>query len=205
VIFLHGASARGSDNLRQLGGAGQWGTSLWADEAVQSRHPSFVLVPHAGATSRWVRRWRADTARDPADKEPLELVVELIDALEREFSIDPDRVYITGLSMGGFGVWSAISRYPHRFAAAIPICGGGDPTAVGETTAKVWAFHGAADRVVPPGRSREMVEALRRAGAEPRYTEYPGVGHNAWQRAYQEPDLADWLFAQRREPVRAGK
>ncbi len=200
ILFLHGASARGADNERQLGGAGQWGTQLWVKEAVQREHPAFVLAPQANrADSRWVRQWRADPNRDPADKEPLELVVELIDALEREFSIDSDRLYITGLSMGGFGVWIAISRYPDKFAAALPICGGGDPSAVGETTAKVWAFHGAADTLVPVRRSREMIAALRRAGAEPRYSEYPGVGHNAWQRAYREPDLVEWLFSQRRE------
>jgi dipeptidyl aminopeptidase/acylaminoacyl peptidase len=205
ILFLHGASARGADNERQLGGAGQWGTVLWVQQETQQQHPAFVLAPQANRNdSRWVRQWRADPARDPADKEPLELVVELIDSLEREFSIDPDRLYITGLSMGGFGVWIAISRYPDKFAAAIPICGGGDPSAIGETTAKVWAFHGAADTLVPPRRSREMIEALRRGGADPRYSEYPGVGHNAWQRAYHEPELVEWLFAQRREASRAG-
>jgi predicted peptidase len=102
--------------------------------------------------------------------------------------------------MGGFGAWIAISRYPDKFAAAIPICGGGDPSAIGATTAKVWAFHGSADTVVPPRRSREMIQALRRAGADPRYIEYSGVGHNAWERAYREPELIGWLFAQRREP-----
>jgi dienelactone hydrolase len=205
IVFLHGASARGADNQRQMGGPGQWGTSLWVQDEIQLKHPAFVLVPQAAgrADSHWVRQWRANPARDPADKEPLELVVELIDALGQEVSIDPDRLYITGLSMGGFGVWIAISRYPDKFAAAIPICGGGDPTAIAETTAKVWAFHGAADTAVPARRSREMIEALRRAGADPRYNEYPGVGHNAWQRAYREPELVEWLFAQQREASRA--
>jgi predicted peptidase len=200
VVFLHGASARGRDNQRQLDGPGQWGTSAFASDDTQQSHPAFILAPQANRSdSSWVRQWRANPDRDPADKEPLELTVELIDALQEEFSIDPGRVYITGLSMGGFGAWIAISRYPDRFAAAVPVCGGGDPSAVGETKAKVWAFHGSADRDVPPQRSREMVEALRRTGADPRYTEYPGVGHNAWERAYQEPELLNWLFAQRHE------
>jgi predicted peptidase len=204
ILFLHGASARGGDNRRQLGGPGQWGTSIWVQEEAQQTHPAFVLAPQANRLdSRWVRQWRADPSRDPADKEPLELVVELIDSLGQEFSIDPDRLYITGLSMGGFGVWIAISRYPDIFAAALPICGGGDPGAIGATSAKVWAFHGAADTVVPARRSREMIEALRRAGADPRYSEYPGVGHNAWERAYREPELVEWLFAQHRVPSRA--
>jgi predicted peptidase len=204
ILFLHGASARGADNRRQLGGPGQAGTSIWTQHEVQQQHPAFVLAPQANrADSRWVRQWRANPARDPAAKEPLELVVELIDSLGQEFAIDPDRLYITGLSMGGFGVWIAISRYPDKFAAALPICGGGDPTAVGGTAARVWAFHGTADTVVPPRRSREMIEALRRAGAAPRYSEYPAVGHNAWERAYREPELAEWLFSQRLEPSRA--
>jgi predicted peptidase len=101
--------------------------------------------------------------------------------------------------MGGFGAWIAISRYPRLFAAAIPVCGGGDPLAVSGTTTKVWAFHGSADTVVPPRRSREMIEALKKAGASPRYTEFAGVGHNAWEHAYGEPGLADWLFSQQLE------
>jgi predicted esterase len=199
IIFLHGASARGNDNERQLGGPGQWGTATWTREEIQQAHPAFVLAPQANRPgSRWVNQWRANPMRNPADKEPLELLVELLDELGQEFSIDPDRLYMTGLSMGGFGTWIAISRYPDKFAAAIPICGGGDPSALALTTTKVWAFHGSADRAVPPRRSREMIEALRRVGAEPRYTEYPKVAHNAWVYAYQEPELAEWLFAQRK-------
>jgi predicted peptidase len=200
IVFLHGASARGSDNERQLGGPGQWGTATWTREEIQQSYPAFVLAPQANRhDSQWVRQWRANPLRGPADKEPLELVIELIDELGLEFAIDPDRLYMTGLSMGGFGTWIAISRYPDLFAAAIPICGGGDPTALDQTKTKVWAFHGTADRAVPPHRSREMVEALRRAGADPRYTEYPKVAHDAWVYAYQEPELASWLFTQRRQ------
>jgi dienelactone hydrolase len=200
IVFLHGASARGNDNERQLGGPGQWGTATWTREETQLNYPAFVLAPQANRhDSRWVRQWRANPMRKPSDKEPLELVIELIDELGLQFSIDPDRLYITGLSMGGFGTWIAISRYPEKFAAAIPICGGGDPSALSQTTTRVWAFHGSADRAVPPRRSREMIEALRKAGADPRYTEYKGVAHTAWAYAYQEPELIGWLFAQRKE------
>jgi predicted peptidase len=201
VVFLHGASASGTDNHRQLTGSGYWGTATWLSEQIQRTHPSFVLAPQANPPrgSAWVRQWRKPEALDGAEREPLEIVIELIDELQKEFAIDPARLYVTGLSMGGFGAWSAITRYPEKFAAAIPICGGGDPSSVGNNRTAVWAFHGAADILVSPQRSREMIEAFRRAGAESRYTEYQDLEHNSWERAYQEPELADWLFSQRRE------
>ncbi len=200
VIFLHGASARGSDNRRQLEGGGSWGTDLWTREQIQRDYPSFVLAPQANPRdgSGWVRRWRPSDDAGPANQEPLDLVVALVAELQQEFAIDPDRLYVTGLSMGGFGTWSAISRYPRTFAAAVPICGGGDPAMLADKRTAVWAFHGSDDRVVPAQRSREMIDALRLAGAEPRYTEYPGTGHNSWEKAYQEPELVPWLFSQRR-------
>jgi predicted peptidase len=201
VVFLHGASASGTDNHRQLTGSGYWGTSVWLSEQIQRTHPSFVLAPQANPPrgSAWVRQWRKPEAIDGSQREPLEIVIELIDELQKEFVIDPARLYVTGLSMGGFGAWSAITRYPEKFAAAVPICGGGDPSSVGRNRTAVWAFHGAADILVSPQRSREMIEAFRTAGAESRYTEYQDLEHNSWERAYQEPELADWLFSQRRE------
>ena len=96
------------------------------------------------------------------------------------------------------GTWLALTRYPETFAAAIPVAGGGDPGAVGDNKTPVWAFHGAADRVVPVRRSRAMFEAFRKAGANPRYTEYKGVRHLSWKRAFAEPGLLDWMFSQRR-------
>jgi predicted peptidase len=201
VVFLHGASASGTDNRRQLTGSGYWGTSTWVSEQIQRVHPSFVLAPQANPPrgSAWVRQWRKPKTGGEAKREPLEIVIELIDELQKEFAIDSARLYVTGLSMGGFGAWSAITRYPEKFAAAVPICGGGDPSSVGRNQTAVWAFHGAADILVSPQRSREMIEAFRTAGAEPRYTEYQDLEHNSWERAYQEPELPDWLFSKRRE------
>jgi len=197
VVFLHGASSSGTDNHRQLTGSGFWGTSLWLSEDVQRAHPSFVLAPQANPPrgGTWVSRWRKPEG-EPGGPEPLELVVELVDRLVKELPIDPKRLYITGLSMGGFGAWSAITRYPHKFAAAVPVCGGGDPSAVMQNQTAVWAFHGAGDLMVSAQRSREMVQAFRDAGAEAKYTEYPDLDHNSWERAYQEPDLVRWLFSQ---------
>ena len=118
-------------------------------------------------------------------------------ALQQEFSIDAKRIYITGLSMGGYGVWDAVARRPELFAAAVPICGGGDPALAKQMqTVAIWAFHGADDKAVTVERSRQMVEALKAVGAAPKYTEYPGVGHNSWEKTYSDLAMYEWLFAQ---------
>ena len=128
---------------------------------------------------------------------PMSLLIELIEKVEKEFPIDPDRIYVTGLSMGGYGTWDLIARFPDKFAAAIPICGGGDPqTAMRTKHIPQWAFHGALDEVVSPQNSRVMVKALQDAGARPGYTEYPDVQHDSWVYAYREPHLLPWLFDQ---------
>ena len=198
VVFLHGASGRGSDNLSQLTGSRSVGAGYWTAPARQARNPAFVLAPQVDPqfSDNWVRQWRLPAA---GDTEPLELLVELMPQLAREFPIDNQRLYLTGYSMGGFASWIGISRHQDLFAAAIPICGGGDPTHVAESKTPVWAFHGSADRVVPVSRSREMVKALEAAGRSPRYTEYKGAGHSVWERAYEEPELETWLFSKRRE------
>ena len=123
----------------------------------------------------------------------------MVDAMQKEFSIDADRIYVTGLSMGGFGTWDVIQRHPERFAAAVPICGGGDP-AHAEQIAQVpiWAYHGDNDAVVKVERSRDMIAAIKDSGGTPRYTELPGVGHDSWTAAYTSPDLYAWMFAQTR-------
>jgi len=194
VVFLHGSSARGSDNQRHLDGSSGPGISLWTSNEVQREYPSFVLAPHS--RTEWVDRW-ALVERPPNRKEPLELVLELIESLKESYNIDPRRIYITGVSMGGFGVWSAITRHPTYFAGGVAVCGGGSPQLVKPNPTPVWAFHGAKDRVVAPRRSREMVAALRRMGGEPRYTEYRDVRHDSWKRAFGEPELVPWLFSRR--------
>ena len=123
----------------------------------------------------------------------------MVDGLIAAGKVDPARVYVTGLSMGGYGTWYAAGMPGSRFAAAAPVCGGGDPDwAKRYVGLPVWAFHGDDDRAVPVGRSREMIEAIRAAGGEPKYTEYPAVGHDSWTRTYADDAFHDWLFAQRR-------
>lgn len=113
---------------------------------------------------------------------------------------NPDRVYVTGLSMGGFGTWVMAAEYPGLFAAAAPVCGGGNPAMAERLAAlPIWAVHGAADDVVPVERSREMVNAIRAAGGNMRYTELPGVGHGSWTAAYADSDgVIPWLLRQAR-------
>jgi predicted peptidase len=128
------------------------------------------------------------------------MALEAIEQLQKEFSIDAARLYITGLSMGGYGVWDAIQRHPDRFAAAAPICGGGDPAQAKRISdIPLWAFHGAKDTAVKPQRSREMIEAIKAAGGDPKYTEYPDAEHNSWSPTYANPDFYAWLFAQRKK------
>jgi predicted peptidase len=113
--------------------------------------------------------------------------------------VDSSRIYVTGLSMGGYGTWYLLTRYPDFFAAAAPICGGGDASRVEVFKhIPVWVFHGAKDDVVPVAQSRDMVKALRKAGAKPRYSEYRQVNHESWVPAYQERDLLPWLFSHSR-------
>ena len=119
--------------------------------------------------------------------------------IQEKNPVDLDRVYITGISMGGFATWEALIRHPENFAAAIPVCGGGDVSFADRIKhIPVWAFHGAEDPVVPVVCSRSMIENLTKAGGDPRYTEYPRVGHNSWDRAFDEPELLSWLFSKSR-------
>lgn len=199
VVFLHGAGERGTDNEKQL----VHGMSDFASDDVMQKYPSFVAAPQCPDEQQWVDTpWTADAHTMPQHPtEPMRLTLELIEALEHEFAIDGERVYLTGLSMGGFGVWDALQRQPRRFAAAVPICSGGDLALAGQIAhVPVWAFHGELDTTVKPKRSRDMIAALQQAGGQARYTEYPGVGHNSWTATYANREVYAWLFAQRRKP-----
>ena len=182
VVFLHGAGERGTDNAAQLKHVA-W---IFVTAENRAKFPCFVLAPQCPASEQWVNvPWGAERHRTPEQpSRPMWQTMRLIGELEKEFRIDPARRYAIGLSMGGFGVWDALARYPDEFAAGVPICGGGDETrAAAVAKTPVWAFHGDKDTVVKTSRSRNMVDALQKAGAKPKYTEYPGVGHDAWSRA----------------------
>jgi predicted peptidase len=189
VLFLHGAGERGTDNRLQL--TGQTAPLVFVSPESQAQWPCFMLAPQCPPGGGW------DHIGSDQPSTWMRLTLEALDGLQQEFSIDPGRLYITGLSMGGFGTWDAITRYPGYFAAAVPIAGGGDPSVADRAAdTPIWAFHGAADMTVPVQRTRAMIAAVIAAGGDPLYTEYAGVGHvGSWNLAYAEPDLLPWLFS----------
>ncbi|MBX3423520.1 MAG: prolyl oligopeptidase family serine peptidase [Pirellulaceae bacterium] len=197
VIFLHGAGERGDDNQAQL----KHGMPELCKAERRAAWPCYVLAPQCPRNQKWadVNFLQGDVKLPERISRSLELTLEVVDKLLREAAIDADRIYITGLSMGGFGTWDALVRRPNFFAAAMPICGGGDPaTAAAIQHIPVACFHGADDRIVTPEKSQRIIEALRKLGAQPTYVEYPGVAHNSWEQAYSNDDNWKWLFSQRR-------
>lgn len=196
VIFLHGAGERGTDNEITLTHI----LPIFNKEEVLLQHPAFVLVPQCPKEKRWVETdWTLLSHIQPEQpSDPMQSLLLLLDEVEEKYPIDPSRIYVMGLSMGGFGAWDLISRYPSRFAAAVPVCGGADlQVASVLTTMPIWAFHGGKDRLVKPSRTRGMVRAIKEAGGQSiKYTEYRDVGHGSWKPAFQEPELIDWMFNQ---------
>jgi len=197
ILFLHGAGERGSDNTRQL----KYLPEQMAIPEYYEKHRAFVLAPQCPLDRTWsaidMRTLTVSSSTEPAPE--ARAVLLLLDEVMEKHPIDRHRVYLTGLSMGGYGAWDLAARCPERWAAVVPICGGGDPaTASRMKDLPIWAFQGAKDPVVPPERSREMAEAVRRAGGKPRYTEYPDVAHDSWTPAYRDPELLAWLFAQKK-------
>jgi len=126
-------------------------------------------------------------------------LIALLDDVTAKYKVDARRIYLTGLSMGGFGTWSLAAAHPGKFAAIVPICGGGNPDKAKNLVGlPIWAFHGAKDQSVPVEHSREMVAAIRAAGGNIQYTEYPEAGHDCWTQTYANPDLYKWLLEQKR-------
>ena len=208
ILFLHGAGQTGSDGVRQ--------TEIGLPAVLRERpdFPALVVMPQTPRGAWW------------GTPEIERMALAALDATSAEFGGDPERTYLTGLSLGGYGTWALAYRHPERFAALVPVCGGittrrtripvpdwhpsathpDDPwaeTARVVVDIPVWLFHGGEDRRVPTEESRRMVAALEAAGAQPKYTEYPGVGHDSWVAAYREEGLYEWLFSQRRsDPAR---
>ncbi|MGH3692032.1 MAG: alpha/beta hydrolase-fold protein [Microbacterium sp.] len=181
VLFLHGAGERGSD----LDLAAVHGPPRLADAGHE--FPFILVTPQCAETSQWVAE--------------LTTLSVLLDEVAAVYRIDPARVSVTGLSMGGFGTWSLAVRYPDRFAAIAPICGGlwmQSAAPIGDLP--TWAFHGDADDVVPISATEQIVSELRTLDADVRFTRYAGIGHDSWTETYENPELYDWLLSHRREP-----
>lgn len=197
VIFLHGSGERGNDNEAQL----KWGVMNFATDQNMMLHPAFVIAPQCRENMSWSNFSREKSSTEmrlqPAPTKPMELLIGLIRQLIKTLPVDSNRIYITGLSMGGYGAYDAIERYPHLFAAAVPVCGGGDVSkAASIAHLPIWIFHGAEDPAVNPVYSLDMLQALTKAGAHPGFTQYPEVGHFSWLGAYSDPLMMEWLFRQ---------
>lgn len=180
VVFLHGAGERGDDGIDQ--------TRVGIGPAIQSapeRFPCIVVMPQCPVNIMW-----------PAVAPQIDAVI--ADTLA-SYNVDESRMYLTGLSMGGYGTFMYGADNIERFAALAPICGGGRVTDAAKlATVPMWVFHGGADPVVTPDKSRTMVEAIEAAGGDVQYTEYPGVGHNSWDAAYGDPALMEWMLSKRK-------
>jgi len=193
IIFLHGSGERGNDNEAQL----KWGVGNFATDQNMILHPAFVIAPQCPEKMSWSNFSRPDMKLQPTPTKPMELLIGLIRQMIKTQRIDSNRIYITGLSMGGYGTYDAIQRYPGLFAAAVPVCGAGDASKANTIASlPIWIFHGADDPAVDPKYSLEMFQALTKAGARPGFTQYPEVGHFSWLHAYSDPNMIEWLFRQ---------
>lgn len=184
ILFLHGSGERGSDGLKQ--------SEVGIGRAIRfnpERYHALVVIPQCLEGKFW-----ADEMADFALK--------ALDKTVKEYRGDKNRLYLTGLSMGGFGSWGIATKHPEMFAAVVPCCGGGDPEKMATALANlpIWVFHGSSDGAVNVEQSRKMVKAIKDAGSSQiKYTEYEGVDHNCWDRAYGDKEMTDWLFAQTKE------
>lgn len=198
VIFLHGSGERGNDNEAQL----KWGVNNFASDKNLSMYPAFVIVPQCPENANWanISAYEKESLTFAATPtKTMELLMELIQQTIKKLPVDTNRIYITGLSMGGFGTFDAISRYPNLFAAAVPVCGGGDLASVPAIKhIPMWVVTGAEDASVNPMLSLEMVRAMQKAGAHPGFTQYPEVGHFSWIMAYSDALIMEWMFRQRK-------
>jgi predicted peptidase len=193
ILWLHGTDGRGSDNVKQLTQQNQLGSHFWISPEVQNKFSAFVLAPQCPSGQTW---------SEPEFNQPskwLVMTMEVLAKVEKEFPIDPDRVYLVGQSMGGLGVWSLLQNYQGRWAGAI-IMSAYDTFSDVPAIAQVplWVFQGDADSSVPVTQVRSMMAQLRKAHANLRYTEYHKSGHEVWTKVFAEPDLLPWLSSQKR-------
>jgi predicted peptidase len=203
VIFLHGVGERGNDNEAQL----TWGADLFLDSLNRANYPAIVVFPQCPIQDKWAEFKRTsqkdstgyEYLEDAPIKSALKLVSDFIDTLRSSPQVDSRRVYIGGLSMGGFGTYELLWRRPDVFAAAFAICGAVNPARLKNyrKDMPIWLFHGDKDPLIPVSNSRLIYNTLRPSNTKVKYTEYPEVGHDSWKNAFMEPTLLSWLFAQR--------
>lgn len=202
LLFLHGSGERGGDNLAQL----THGASLFTQKDIRQGYPAIVIFPQAPAEDDWANV-EVDASFKPYKLTFSEVsvpvtasmqgVLALMDELSAKPFVDRQRIYVGGLSMGAMGTYEILARRPQMFAAAIAICGGGNPENAGHYRQglPLWAFHGEEDQVVAPSLSVQMVEAINQHGGNAKLTLYSETGHNSWDKAFAEPALLAWLFS----------
>ncbi|MEI7831860.1 MAG: GDSL-type esterase/lipase family protein [bacterium] len=198
ILCLHGSGERGNSNIGQV--------NIFRPllDKIVAKTSCYVLVPQIPGNQIWATfGWSCKTSVMQPEATPMMAMVrQLVDKIVAEESVDTDRIYVVGMSMGGYGTWEAIQRWPELFAAAVPICGGGDVTQAGKlTTLPIWAWHGDADNQISIDKTRAMIDAITAAGGHPKVTYLPKVGHNAWSKAYADPQLVEWLLQQSRVPA----
>jgi predicted peptidase len=207
MLALHGGGERGNNNTSQLLHVF---TNFWADDSIQKDNPCFVVAPQCPLNEVWVASatfGNYDFTKTPIT-DNLQAAMNILDSLEKEFSIDRDREYVSGMSLGGAGTWYSITKFPDRFAAAVPVCGGGDPNqAKVLDRVPIWTFHEVDDPTVPVHYTQDLVKAIRAVGGKNlTYTEYPasmGFGHESWKPAAKDPALHRWVFQQVRATTSA--
>ncbi|HEY5824986.1 MAG TPA: prolyl oligopeptidase family serine peptidase [Cyclobacteriaceae bacterium] len=182
IVYLHGSRDTVSRDM------------VYYQEVIQKENPSFVLTPKCEVADQgWGNTW------DNSHTVAMSKTLALVDSLTKIYPIDKSRLYLYGISMGGFGVFSTLAKEPGKFAAAYAICGGSDVKAASKLLqTPLWIFHGEIDDIVPVSLSRDVYsEMIRLCGKKVKYTEYPGVKHNSWENAAKEKGLNPWLFSQR--------
>ena len=200
ILWLHGANGRGYDNKLQISGANEQGTHIWTTSENQAKIPAFVLAPQCPEDRYWTEPELNEVTPQ------LQSALDILAAVQKEFSVDPDRIYLAGQSMGGMAVWVLLQAQPDRWAAGLALCAFDNFTnAKAITRIPLWIFQGDSDMTVPVDLVRQMVKDLKKLGGQPRYSEYHKVGHDVWVKAFAEPDLVPWLAAQKRDAVLPAK
>jgi len=201
VLFLHGSGERGDDNEAQL--TANQGATIWAKPEEQAKHPCFVLAPQAHRGEGFDLR-EDEGGSELEISDDLTMALKIMEQVSAKYTIDRRRLYATGVSQGGFGVWNANEAYPKLFAAMVPVCSGGNLQFASRLVDKpIWAFHAEGDPIVSVNFSRDMINAIRNDGGKPMYSEFPRemfikpMAHYSWVLAYQTSEMRDWLFKQK--------
>ena len=201
LVFFHGAGGRGEDNKKQLLDAR--GLENFEKNKIRTKFKSHVFAGQVPKGERWVNaHWSLLGHKMPEISDSMRMAFEALDTYiqDPKNQVDSKRIYVMGLSMGGYGTWDAIQRRPNFFAAAVPICGGGDTSLASKLIdLPIWAWHGDGDKVIKPSRSRDMINAISKAGGSPKYSEIKGRGHNSWVDCWNTDELWKWLYSQSKD------